>query len=82
MDKILLIFSALFLLGGLVLRILARKNLTSYGHTLSWYNPKDWFLPPWKAVDVFTKRGLQFHITSMALIVMGVILYFIVRLFF
>jgi len=41
MGKILLAFSSLSLLGGLSLRTLARKHLTSYGRTLSWYNPKD-----------------------------------------
>ena len=81
MYHLLLGISIIFLLGGLILRFMSRSCMTELGQSISWYNVKYWFAP-WKAVDVFTDKGLRLHITSISLITISVVLYLFVQLRF
>jgi len=76
MQQALLAVAGLSLLGGVILRIMTRKHLTEFGQSVHWYDVKYWFAP-WKAVDAFTRQGLRLHMTSVALIVLGALVYLI-----
>ncbi|MGP8321703.1 MAG: hypothetical protein ACT6FE_05200 [Methanosarcinaceae archaeon] len=77
MQNPLLIIAIVSLLSGLILRIVSRRYLTELGRSLTWYNPKNWFIPPWGNIEFFTKQGLRLHITSQALIFGGVVIYLV-----
>jgi len=81
MQKLILSLAILSFISGLWLRYKAQRLMTELGQSIHWYNVKYWFAP-WKAVDIFTQQGLRFHLTSVSLIVMGVVLSLSTRIWF
>jgi len=74
MKLALLLISIISLLSGLVLRFIAKQNRTEMGKSIHWYQVQYWFMP-WKAVDILTPKGMKLSVTSVALLVIGVVLY-------
>lgn len=73
MRPALLVLSAVLLLGGLVLRLLATRHRTALGKSLAWYDVRYWFAP-WRNQALLTDKGMQLHSTSLALLMAGVAL--------
>ncbi|MFQ6007705.1 MAG: hypothetical protein ACE5K8_02015 [Candidatus Zixiibacteriota bacterium] len=74
MKLILLIASLLFLLAGLVLRFMVRRHRTESAPPMPSFNPVHWF-QPWKITDWLTPKGIRLHMTSLALLLFGIVLY-------
>lgn len=79
MQQIILPISLVLLVSGLVLRLASRKHLSELGKSTHWYNPRNWFIPPWKAAPYFTPKGVRQFWLSLILIEVGVVLYIIDR---
>ena len=77
MHNLFLIVAIVALSSGIVLRVVSRRHRTELGRSLVWYNPRNWFMPPSKNVDYFTTTGLRLHMTSVTLILGGVVIYLV-----
>ena len=77
MPNVFLVTAIVLLVSGLILRIMSRRHLTELGQSVSWYSPKAWFALPSRNMDYFTDRGMRLHLTSLALILLGVVMYLV-----
>ncbi|MBK7142832.1 MAG: hypothetical protein IPH75_12210 [bacterium] len=78
MQLPLLILSFLFLLTGLVLRVMMRAYRSEAGKAIGWFSLRGWFVP-WSSVDYLTPVGQKMHVASLACIMFGIFLYMWVR---
>ncbi len=74
MQVALLVLSGMLLLSGLALRLITGRHKSELGRSVRWYEVKYWFVP-WRAVDLLSEKGLRLHVTSVALLCSGLVLY-------
>ncbi len=78
MQTATLILALLFLVTGLVLRVMMRMHRSEAGKAAGWFSFRGWFVP-WSSVDYLTPVGQKMHIASLACIMFGLLLYMWVR---
>lgn len=74
MELFFLVAGLLSLLGGAALGILSRKERPK-SEPWVYLNPKMWL--PWKPLEGLTKKGVKLHLSSIALMVIGCVFYFV-----
>jgi len=74
MPDLFLGIAIVLLASGLVLRIWSRRYLTERGRSIAWYSPKAWCALP---SDCLTKKGERLYMISLAMILLGVVLYLV-----
>ena len=72
MELFFLLAGLLSLVGGFILGMLSRKERTQ-SEPWVYMNPKMWL--PWKALEGLTKKGVKLHMSSIVLILIGVVFY-------
>lgn len=73
-----LILSLMFILTGLVLRIMMRMHRTEAGKAAGWFGFRGWFVP-WSSVDYLTPVGVKMHMASLSCIMLGLCLFMLVK---
>jgi hypothetical protein len=75
-----LIAAVIFMLSGMVLRLLSFREKEPKASSFLSLNPRLWFTPIWKRRDWFTPSGYRKYVLGCSLITSGALMYLVTML--